>query len=210
MGIIYKIENKINHKIYIGQTRFTLERRIKEHFKTYKNLHIDNALRKYGLDNFDISILEEVDNSRLSEREIYWIAHFNCVSPNGYNNTFGGEGGIPSLEVRQKISRALKGRFTGKDNPMYGTISPMRGKVGARKGKKHSKETIQKMVKSRTGENSKVARPIICLETGVYFISSKQASEEMGISRSSISCALNGKQKTAGGYHWIFSDDVIP
>ena len=74
MGIIYKIENKINHKIYIGQTRFTLERRIKEHFKTYKNLHIDNALRKYGLDNFDISILEDVDNSRLSEREIYLLA----------------------------------------------------------------------------------------------------------------------------------------
>ena len=93
---------------------------------------------------------------------------------------------------------------------MYGTVSPMRGKVGAMKGKKHSKETIQKMIESRTGENSCVARPIICLETGVYFISAKQASEEMGISRSSLSCALRGKQKTAGGYHWIFSDDVIP
>ena len=196
---------------YVGLTRYSVEKRLKEHLNDHRNYYIDNASRKYGLANFNVIVLEEVEDNRLSEREQYWIAQIDCVYPKGYNNTLGGEESFrPSEETKHKISEALKGRFAGKKNPMYGTVSPMRGKVGAMKGKKHSKETIQKMIESRTGENSCVARPVICLETGVYFISAKQASEEMGISRSSLSCALSGKQKTAGGYHWIFSDDVIP
>jgi len=196
---------------YVGLTRYTVEKRLKEHLNDHRNYYIDNALRKYGLSNFNVIVLEEVEDDRLSEREQYWIKKIDCVYPKGYNNTYGGEESFrPSEETKHKISEALKGRFVGNKNPMYGTVSPMRGKIGAMKGKKHSNDTIQKMVKSRTGENSKVARPIICLETGVYFISSKQASEIMGIKRSCLSCALNGKQKTAGGYHWVFSDDVIP
>lgn len=211
MGIIYQLENKITKMSYVGLTRYSVEKRLKEHLNDHRNYYIDNALRKYGLANFNVIVLEEVEDNRLSEREQYWIAQIDCVYPKGYNNTLGGEESFrPSEETKHKISEALKGRFAGKKNPMYGTVSPMRGKVGAMKGKKHSKETIQKMIESRTGENSCVARPVICLETGVYFISAKQASEEMGISRSSLSCALSGKQKTAGGYHWIFSDDVIP
>lgn len=210
MGVIYKIEHKVNHMIYIGQTYRTFNERLAEHLKTKRNYHVDNALRKYGVQNFYLDVLEEVEDNLLDERERYWIEFYDCVSPKGYNNTYGGEGGKMSEHTKQKISNSLKGRFVGELNPMFGKPSPMRGKVGAMKGKKHSKETIQKMIESRTGENSCVARPVICLETGVYFISAKQASEEMGISRSSLSCALRGKQKTAGGYHWIFSDDVIP
>lgn len=210
MGVIYKIEHKVNHMIYIGQTYRTFNERLAEHLKTKRNYHVDNALRKYGVQNFYLDVLEEVEDNLLDERERYWIEFYDCVSPKGYNNTYGGEGGKMSEHTKQKISNSLKGRFVGELNPMFGKPSPMRGKVGAMKGKKHSKETIQKIIESRTGENSCVARPVICLETGVYFISAKQASEEMGISRSSLSCALRGKQKTAGGYHWIFSDDVIP
>lgn len=210
MGVIYKIEHKVNHMIYIGQTYRTFNERLAEHLKTKRNYHVDNALRKYGVQNFYLDVLEEVEDNLLDERERYWIEFYDCVSPKGYNNTYGGEGGKMSEHTKQKISNSLKGRFVGELNPMFGKPSPMRGKVGAMRGKKHSKETIQKIIESRTGENSCVARPVICLETGVYFISAKQASEEMGISRSSLSCALRGKQKTAGGYHWIFSDDVIP
>lgn len=194
---------------YVGLTRYSVEKRLKEHLNDHRNYYIDNALRKYGLANFNVIVLEEVEDGKLSEREQYWIAQIGCVYPKGYNNTYGGEeSSRPSEATKHKISETLKGRFAGEKNPMYGTVSPMRGKIGAMRGKKHSKETIQKMKESRTGENSPIARPIICLETGIYFISAKQASDEMGISRSSLSCALNGVQKTAGGYHWIFSDDV--
>ena len=55
--IIYKVTNKINNKIYIGQTINSLEHRRKQHEKDcrrnkYYNNRFHNALIKYGFDNF--------------------------------------------------------------------------------------------------------------------------------------------------------------
>lgn len=205
MGVIYKIEHKVNHMIYIGQTYRTFNERLAEHLKTKRNYHVDNALRKYGVQNFYLDVLEEVEDNLLDERERYWIEFYDCVSPKGYNNTYGGEGGKMSEHTKQKISNSLKGRFVGELNPMFGKPSPMRGKVGAMRGKKHKQETIQKMKVSRTGENSKSAKPIILVETGNYFISAKHAEDITGIKRSCLCCALKGTQEIAGGWHWRYA-----
>lgn len=89
--IIYKIENKINNKLYIGQTKNSLEFRIREHLKVCSL--IGRALRKYKLESFVMSIIDSAeDRVTLHEKEKYWIKTLNTKHPNGYNLTIGGEG----------------------------------------------------------------------------------------------------------------------
>lgn len=81
---IYKIENLINHKIYIGQS-VHIERRWKEHCRHYKQSIISDAIKKYGEDNFSFQVIEECPEDKLDEREMFYINKFNCIVPNGYN-----------------------------------------------------------------------------------------------------------------------------
>lgn len=88
-GIIYKITNSINGKVYVGQTTRTIQERFAEHVKADSILGKD--IRKFGKKNFAIEIVEECENSeQLNEREIFWIAELNCKYPNGYNTMDGG------------------------------------------------------------------------------------------------------------------------
>ena len=88
---IYKIENKINGKSYIGQSA-NIERRWKSHRVSSKSKNdiLYQDIRKYGIDFFDFSILEECSQNELNEKETYWIKFCNSYIPNGYNKTFGG------------------------------------------------------------------------------------------------------------------------
>lgn len=92
---IYKIENNINGKVYIGQSSNILKRWI-AHKNTYSNPNSKNydypiyrAIRKYGLENFSFEILEECSVDSLNEREKYWIQYYQSYS-NGYNQDEGG------------------------------------------------------------------------------------------------------------------------
>lgn len=94
MGYIYKIENTVNNKKYIGQTIHTVEIRKKEHIDAAKygnNSVIYRAMRKYGIENFIFTEIECCEDALLDEREIYWIAYFDSYN-NGYNSTAGGKG----------------------------------------------------------------------------------------------------------------------
>ena len=46
-------------------------------------------MRKYGIEHFSISLIEETDNT--AEAEQYWISYFNTYKT-GYNATLGGDG----------------------------------------------------------------------------------------------------------------------
>lgn len=103
---IYKIENKITHQVYIGQSTDIKKRwRVHKQQSTYNNPNsttyyykLYQAFRKYGLDNFDFSVLEECNQLDLNEREKYWIQQYNSFT-NGYNMTLGGDGIIkPSTQ----------------------------------------------------------------------------------------------------------------
>lgn len=97
---IYKIRNIINDKVYIGQST-NISRRLKHHFKVaainpndleYKTpLH--EAIRKYGEQSFEVSILEECFKQDLDAREQFWISMYQSFPPSlnkGYNLTAGG------------------------------------------------------------------------------------------------------------------------
>ena len=57
---IYKIENKINHKIYIGLTNNTIRRRCRHFGDLRRGTHDNHFLQKeyniYGFENFDFTI----------------------------------------------------------------------------------------------------------------------------------------------------------
>ena len=96
MPYIYKITNDINNKIYIGKTLYTIEHRFKEHCKDSKKRQNEkrplySAMNKYGIEHFHIELIEECDESILSEREKFWIENFGSFK-NGYNATKGGDG----------------------------------------------------------------------------------------------------------------------
>lgn len=100
MAFIYKITNLKNNKLYIGQTSTTLERRFRQHQVAAFTLNLQyplyKAMRKYGIDNFKIELVEEVAPEQLNEREQFYIRQYESfVSFNkGYNATRGGEGNI--------------------------------------------------------------------------------------------------------------------
>jgi hypothetical protein len=112
---IYKITNKNNNKVYIGQTIFNIDERFKQHIyaalKRKTKSIIYAAIRKYGPENFTI---EEIDGansmSELNYLETHYIYKFNSLSPNGYNLSSGGGNKRTHPETKKKLSLALKGR----------------------------------------------------------------------------------------------------
>lgn len=93
-GRIYIIRNKINDKVYVGQTTVSLRLRFQNHLSAArkgKDYVIGKAIRKYGESNFFIELLEECAQEELNEREKYWISYFNSTDNKfGYNMSTGG------------------------------------------------------------------------------------------------------------------------
>lgn len=93
-GRIYIIKNKINDKVYVGQTTVSIKLRFQNHLSAARNgkgYIIGKAIRKYGENNFYIELLEECLKEELNEREKYWISYFNSTNYNfGYNMSIGG------------------------------------------------------------------------------------------------------------------------
>lgn len=83
-GIIYKYTNKLNNRVYIGQT-INEKLRKESHFKSGANCKFHRAIHYYGWMNFEYEVIEVVDKSKLSERELYWINYYDSVN-NGYNS----------------------------------------------------------------------------------------------------------------------------
>ena len=181
-GVIYKITNKINGKVYIGQTaddkgfdgRYS--RKGKDIERVYNKLlglnnngwkynkHLFDALNKYGLDNFEVNkVLDFAFSSEeLNIKERIWINYYNSYK-DGYNNNEGGDG-----------NRGYKG-FEGSNNPF-------------------SKKVVQL---SKSGE---------FIRTWDYM---GEAEEFLGILRSKIGSVCNKKRKTAGGYVWVYYEEYV-
>ena len=87
---IYKITNKINGKIYIGQSKNPQKRFLSHCYKKEKYVSLINrAINKYGEKNFSFEILGWYED--YNEKEKYYIAFYNSLAPNGYNIMKGGE-----------------------------------------------------------------------------------------------------------------------
>ncbi|SCI12266.1 group I intron endonuclease [uncultured Clostridium sp.] len=115
-GIIYKIRNKINDKVYIGQCTDKFKRRYKgKRWWDYThNIHLKNSYNKYGAENFEVTEMLDVafSKSELDIKEDMWILYYNAINPKfGYNKKRGGNVNICSDETRLKLSMKSKHRW---------------------------------------------------------------------------------------------------
>lgn len=173
MSFIYKITNTVNNKIYIGKTVYpSPTKRLLLHFSQAKrgsNTYLHKAMRKYGIENFIISTLEEPDILLLNIREIYWIAELNSIVPFGYNCTKGGNGGDTSLSENYKQGIKNRPSTKGPLNPNFGklgTNSPNFGKTRTEQQKNNLREGWLKSWKNPDRRKQASARQTILNNSG--------------------------------------------
>jgi group I intron endonuclease len=132
-GYIYKTVNKINNKLYIGK--------LKGYFNiSYKGsgIILKRAIKKYGAINFTVRPIAYAKNKQeLNKLECKYIKDYRLKFglQKMYNIADGGQGG--ALFTGHHHSRDTKSRLRF-----------------ARLGKKHTKETIMKLSRSRPHSKS--------------------------------------------------------
>lgn len=115
---IYLITNKINNKHYVGQT-IRLRKRLLKHLNDSTNnarvehILLYKAFRKYGIDNFEVSILYQVEYSDtvkqiLDKKEIEYIQEYNSYGDKGYNQTLGGDTGVLGYRMTQEQKEKIR------------------------------------------------------------------------------------------------------
>lgn len=217
--IVYKITNKINGKIYIGQTVRSLEKRWSCHCSaSSKCLAISRAIQKYGKDNFSIEVIDTATSkNELNEKEKYWIAYYDSVNC-GYNCTYGGDGVVATDEVKRKISLANTGRKLSKESRRKLSIKkrdlykdknnhPRYGKkLNEEQRKRLSEAHIGFVMKEETKRKISEAegKKVINIDTGKVFNSILEAKKYYRLKGNHIGEVCKGKRKTCGGYHWKY------
>ena len=124
---IYKVTNIINNKIYIGQSKNIKKRFKNHHIVDYNNKNnccyntkFYQALRKYGLENFQVEVLE-LTNEELDKKEIQHIQKYDSFK-NGYNSTEGGQHWSDKIhsketEEKRKITREKNQSLMSENHP---------------------------------------------------------------------------------------------
>lgn len=220
---IYIHKNKINNKVYIGQTCQKPEYRW-NHGEGYKQQeYFYSAIQKYGWDSFEHIIVR--NNLSLEEAnywEEYYIKQYNSrnkqygynISPGGNNHKLSEEtkrkisiantGHLVSEETRQKISMANKGKISFRKGTNL-TEQHKRSISEAKKGCKFSEKHLENLKASHQTDEFKIkmreknGRKVKCIETGQIFYSFQEAARWAGLtSGTGISDYLRGKQKSAG------------
>lgn len=145
---IYQIKNEINGKIYIGKSVdiFSRWQRHKDNAKDIKEKsYLYLAMRKYGIENFSFSIIEELPKDKLNERECFWIktkqSHYSFRK--GYNCTWGGEDGELTGFAKESMKRTLKKKYSSGELSVWN-----KGKQGC-----FSEQTLKQMSEKRLGSS---------------------------------------------------------
>ena len=183
-GIIYKIENTINGKVYIGQTihkrgfngRYECKGKGIERVYNYHNnqknknrdynIYLLNSIKKYGFDAFLVDEVFDtaISQDELNKKEKYYIEKFNSFY-NGYNCTLGGDGTF-----------GYKPPF-GKDNPYSLRVYQI------------------------NPDNNKLIK---------IWDSLGDIKREFGISGGSIANVCVGRKETSCGFVWVYEKDYNP
>lgn len=227
---IYKIQNLINNKIYIGQS-IDIKTRWYKHKCAKDDFYIHKALRKYGINNFSFEIIEECKQEELNEKEKYYIQFYNSLAPNGYNMIEGGsnEAGLSKSKSIKQFS--LEGKYI----TTYYSIMDAERKTGINnsnisaccQGKRITAGNyqwryeddnllsihnlvLQEQVKQQKKQEKALRQKRIIIQLDINnnivdkFKTCTEASKKTNIHCGNISSCLNGKRSTAGGFYWRY------
>lgn len=209
---IYLRTNKVNGKQYVGQTKdFKKRENSWRCLKArYANWYITGDREKYGLDNFNVVIIDHCETQKEAyELEQKYINELGTKYPDGYNFADGGKtskGTKYRKEVKQKMSESQKGKHNSPDTEFKKGMTPWI------KGKKHSKEANEKNRQAHLGKISKKRKPVLqlTLDGDVIreFTHCEEAAQEMGFkSDESIRKACKESWRTSGGFKWKYAED---
>lgn len=220
-GYVYMIRCKVTNKLYIGQHKGKLDRKY-----WGSGVWIKRAIKKYGVENFERTILDCCDNQEeLNRSEIAYISLYRKLwSPGLYNIADGGyrpsSYHIAALVKGAKENPPWKGvkksdehlRKMREGIKKYYSEHPEEGKrLGEiRKGQKRTKEQCERMSAAQTGKKKTYkngvhhkAKKVRCIETGIIYISAADAERTTGFGRG-ISLNCSGYAKSCHGYHWEY------
>jgi group I intron endonuclease len=230
-GVIYKVTNKTNGKIYIGQTIVKLSTRKSQHHYDAKNnskSYFHLALLKYGFDNFTWEIICDCFNIfDCNEKEQSFIVFYQSTDrTKGYNIDFGGNNFCRNQETidkikasKQNISLETREKLRIKNTGKKLSLETREKIKKANLGKKLSEETKEKLknnnkkywsgkklpLEAIEKRSEKRCIKIICNETNQIFNSIKEAKEILKISH--ISEHLKGKIKKIKNYTFKYYED---
>lgn len=231
-GIIYIYTNKLNNKVYIGQTIDENRRRL-EHLNAKDDFYFHKALRKYGIENFDYKILYSIRNESrdfviytLNEKEIEYIEFYNSTNPDkGYNLTKGGNYNsittyISVQQLDLKSGEILNTFDSIHDACRYLNINVCGDISACCKGKRsqargfrwqYSDIKLRSFFKPHTPIDQRKQILKIDLITGKVidrFNSISEANKSLGLTDKSrsISKCCNHKISSAFGYKWEFEN----
>lgn len=238
MYVVYKIENKINGKVYIGSSINYLQR-WRQHktdafnLMNYKyNYPLYQAMRKYGLENFEFSIIGK-DYSSIEEMQLEehkWILYYDSVNK-GYNQTYNTDSNHIASENMQKYLKECSCKCAKVDeNENIIEIYSSYQEASRMNGNNNIASSIRKVCKGLSSsyngefyrdldENNKVIpvpfrsyknrKAIIGIsienpDNIVYFESILSASKQLHLDRQSIGKCIKGEKRytTVGKYIW--------
>ena len=198
---IYLHRNKINNKIYVGQTIQTPEKRWKNG-NGYKSCTLFyKAIQKYGWNNFEHIILEqkEMTPQEANEKENYYIKKYDSKNiEKGYNIN---DGGYQTLSPKAKPA-AIKWM---QEHPEFGLA---RAKDMLKWQKEHPEEILKMRRENVKKATEARKKSVQCVETGIIYESASEAARLVPkTSQSKICMVCRGQRKTCGGYHWKYVEE---
>ena len=206
---VYIHTNISNGKRYVGLTCQSPNERWRNG-KGYKgSTHFENAIKKYGWDNFSHEIVaNNLSKEEACALENKLILEYKTQDENyGYNLESGGCAPRHSEETKNKLRELLTGRTFSDE-----TIERMKVAAKKRGGHAWSEESKRKISQTKMGHvvseeareklRKASSKKVICVELGMEFPSMLEAAKHFGGAKATICAVIHGRIKTAFGYHW--------
>lgn len=157
MRFVYVLQNLVNGKVYVGQTKSPSKRKATHFYNARKGIArpLYAAIRKHGVENFAFEVLEECIDDVVNEREQYWVAHFDSFNPEkGYNLTSGGN---QLIEFSEEVVQRTCNHHVGMRGRHHTAATREKMREACRRREVPSEETRKKIsdaAKARKGERA--------------------------------------------------------
>ena len=210
-----------NGKVYIGITGQEVKFRWKSNGAGYiPQTYFYKAIKKYGWASIAHEIIAEGLTKEDAEKmEMRLIKEFRSNEPEfGYNIREGGSATVWRADSREKLRQANLGKPCKESTKQklrefnlgkHLSEETMRKISETTKGKPKTAEHARHISEGQKGRPSKLGKPVVRVEDGVVFPSTRRAATAMGheLNASLISSGCRGERKSAWGYHWRYVND---